>query len=139
MSNAKTNTKTNATKTTTNSSKSNKTVNEILTVSQVNELFVKNNLLPKFTDTTHYVGCGTRANVFSVNALKTKYNIYCSDNVFEVLSSTKFTDVECIANGNSSDKTRPHTIECKSTQSLEKLIQTVVKSFSQYAMIKSTK
>ena len=126
------NTKTNATKT-------NATVNEMLSVSQVNELFVKNNLLPKFTDTTHYVGCGTRSNVFSVNALKTKYNIYCSDKVFEVLSSEKFNDVEFIANNNSSDKTRPHTIECKSTQSLEKLIKTVVKSFSQYAMVKSTK
>ena len=123
----------------TNATKTNATVNEILTVSQVNELFVKNNLLPKFTDTTHYVGCGTRANVFSVNALKTKYNIYCSNDVFDVLSKSKYDDVECIANGNSSDKTRPNTIECKSTQSLEKLIKSVVKSFSQYAMVKSTK
>lgn len=123
----------------TNATKTNKTVNEMLTVSQVSELFVKNNLLPKFTDTTHYVGCGTRANVFSVNALKTKYNIYCSNDIFDVLSKSTYDDVECIANGNSSDKTRPHTIECKSTQSLEKLIKSVVKSFNQFAMVKSTK
>lgn len=123
----------------TNVTKTNKTVNEMLTVSQVNELFVKNNLLPKFTDNTHYVGCGTRANVFSVNALKTKYNIYCSDTIFDVLSKSKYDDVEFFDGANSTDKTRPNTIECKSTQSLEKLVKMVVKSFNQFAMVKSTK
>lgn len=123
----------------TNATKINKTVNEILSVSQVNELFVKNNLLPKFTDTTHYVGTGTRANVFSVNALKTKYNIYCSNDIFDTLSSNKYDGVEFLVGANSSDKTRPNTIECKSTQSLEKLIKSVVKSFNQFAMVKNTK
>lgn len=119
-----TTTKTTAT-TTTNSAKTNESVETLLTVTELKKFFVDNGLVPKYTDSTHYVGCGTRANVFSVNALKTRYNIYCNDTVFESLETAKITDCEYTANGNATDKTRNNMVVVKTTDALKKCIDAV--------------
>ena len=72
---ATTENKTNAIATTENNEKTNK----ILSLNEVELLFVECNVKPKFTDHKLYVGCGTKSNTFSVNAKKTKYNIYCNE------------------------------------------------------------
>ena len=110
------NTKTNATKT-------NATVNDILSVIELKKYFVECGFIPKYTDSKHYVGIGTRANVFSVNALKTQYNIYCNDELFKMVSGVK--SCEYIENGNSSDKTRNNTIIVKTTDDLKKLLDKI--------------
>ena len=73
----------------TNNQKTNATVNTILSVSDTKKLFTECGILPKFTDNSHYVGCGTRANVFSVNSLKKQYNVYCSNDVFKLFDGKK--------------------------------------------------
>lgn len=118
MSNAKTNT-----------NKTNKKVNDIVNALELKNVFIECNILPKFTDSKHYVGCGVRANVFSVNALKTQYNVYCNDQMFDLFENSNF-DIECIKNGNSNDKTRNNTVICKSTETLKKMLSVVGKNFS---------
>lgn len=124
-----------STKKTTNATKTNETVNEILTVAQVKQSFIDCNLLPKFTDNKHYVGCGVRANVFSVNVLKTRYNVYCSDALFDTVNCEKINDVTCLSGANSTDKTRPNTIEIATTVALTKVLKLVSKSFSQLQLV----
>lgn len=125
------------------SKKSNETkVNNIFsanTIDSVKSLFIECGVLPKYTDSTHYVGCGTRANVFSVNVLKTQYNVYCSDETFKLFDSKKYNDCEFTENGNSTDKTRPNTIICKSTDTLKKLLAIVLENNSKFAIPKITK
>ena len=58
--------KTNEIATTNNSEKTNK----ILSLNEIESLFVECNVKPKFTDHKLYVGCGTKSNTFSVNAKK---------------------------------------------------------------------
>lgn len=108
----------------TNKNKKNQTVDEVMTVAQLKPFFIECGIIPKFTDNSHYVGCGTRANVFSVNALKTKYNIYCNDTVFDGVNGT-VDGCEYIANGNSNDKTRNNMIIATTTDQLKQLIKTV--------------
>lgn len=125
-------TKTNETKT--NATKTNATATEILTVAQLKQSFIDCNLLPKFTDNTHYVGVGVRSNVFSVNALKTRYNVYCSDEVFATVDGAKIKNVTCLSGANSTDKTRPNTIEVATTDALTTVLKLVSKSFEQYRL-----
>ena len=130
---ATTNTTTKTTKTTTektNATKTNEKVETLLTVTELKKFFVENGIIPKYTDSTHYVGCGTRANTFSVNALKTKYNIYVGDDMFSVLNKNKVDTVEYIENGNATDKTRNNMIIVKSTETLKKLLNIVHDNFS---------
>lgn len=79
-----------------------------------------------FTDSTYYVGFGTKSNGFSVNTKKTKYNVYCNDTNFELLSTLKLDGVTFTKNGNTTDKTRPNYIECKNTKSLITMINAIV-------------
>lgn len=131
-----TTTKTATTKTTatakTNATKTNEKIETLLTVTELKKFFVECGIIPKYTDSAHYVGCGTRANTFSVNALKTKYNIYVGNDMFSVLNDKTNTidGVEYIENGNSSDKTRNNTIIVKSTETLKKLLSIVHDNFS---------
>lgn len=106
-----------------NATKTNKTATEILNIVELKKLFVELGVLPKFTDSVHYVGCGTRANVFSVNALKTRYNVYCNDEVFKMVSGVN--GCEYTANGNATDKTRNNLIVANTTEQLKKLIEKV--------------
>lgn len=120
----------------TNNQKTNATATVILSVSDTKKLFTECGILPKFTDNSHYVGCGTRANVFSVNSLKKQYNVYCSNDVFKLFDGKKYNDCEFTANGNSTDKTRPNTIIVKSTETLKQLLAVVLENNSQFALEK---
>lgn len=81
-----------------------------------------------FTDQKYYSGIGVKANGFSVNVKKTKYNIYCSDQAFEAVSGLKVKDCTFTKNGNSADRTRPNSIECKNTESLLVMVKAVLSS-----------
>lgn len=126
---SKSTTKTNATAKT-NATKTNESVETLLTVTELKKFFVENGIIPKYTDSSHYVGCGTRANTFSVNALKTKYNIYVGDEMFSVLSENKIDTVDYIENGNATDKTRNNMIIATTTETLKKLLNIVHDNFS---------
>ena len=121
---------------TVNNAKVNTSVTDILSVSDTKKLFVSCGLLPKFTDNSHYVGVGTRANVFSVNSLKKQYNVYCSTDLFELFDNSQYNDCEFTQNGNSTDKTRPNTIIVKSTETLKKLLAIVLENHGEFAIDK---
>lgn len=112
----------------------NEKVNNILNIDEVKKLFVECNVLPKYTDKVHYVGCGVRSNVCSVNVLKTKYNIYCDDIVFDTLNNNRINDCIYTANGNINDKNRPNTIEVNTTDNLKKLLTTVANNYKMYTI-----
>lgn len=119
----------------TNASKTNKT--DIVTnIDELKKVFSKCGVLAKYTDNTHYVGCGTKCNSLSVNLLKTQYNVYCNDANFDIVNSAKLNDVKCIKNANSSDKTRPHTITVKTTKSLENVLKLVLANNNKIALVK---
>lgn len=118
--------------TTTNNEKTNK----ILSLDDVTKLFVECNVKPKFTDHKLYVGCGTKSNTFSVNAKKTKYNIYCNDDNYSLINALKLKNVKCVKNGNSTDTTRPHYIECTSTNELKTMLKTVLQNNDKIALVK---
>ena len=77
-----------------------------------------------FTDSKFYVGFGVKCNGFSVNVKKTKYNVYCNDTVATVLDTVD--GVTVVRNGNSTDKTRPHYVEFKSTALLLQCVNAVL-------------
>lgn len=124
--------KTNAIATTENNEKTNK----ILSLNEVESLFVECNVKPKFTDHKLYVGCGTKSNTFSVNAKKTKYNIYCDDDNFSLINALKLKNIKCVKNGNSTDTVRPNYIECKSTNELKTMLKTVLQNNDKIALVK---
>lgn len=114
----------------------NEKTNKILSLNEVELLFVECNVKPKFTDHKLYVGCGTKSNTFSVNAKKTKYNIYCNDDNFSLINALKLKNVKCVKNGNSTDTTRPHYIECNSTNDLKTMLKTVLQNNDKIALVK---
>lgn len=124
------NTKSNAIATV-NTKSNNEKSNKLLTVSQLNTLFVDCGLLPRFVCDGFYVGCGIgRTNVLSVNT-RTKwstYKVFCDNDRFEQIKNKKFDGVTCTANGNATDKTRPNVIEIKTTEMLKTVLQFVAKS-----------
>ena len=125
------------TKNTTNeiATTNNEKTNKILSLNEVELLFVECNVKPKFTDHKLYVGCGTKSNTFSVNAKKTKYNIYCNDDNFSLISSLKLKNVKCVKNGNSTDTVRPNYIECKSTNELKTMLNTILQNNNKIALL----
>ena len=129
---ATTENKTNAIATTDNNEKTNK----ILSLNEVESLFVECNVKPKFTDHKLYVGCGTKSNTFSVNSKQTKYNIYCNDDNFSLINALKLKNVKCVKNGNSTDTVRPNYIECKSTNELKTMLKTVLQNNDKIALVK---
>ena len=114
----------------------NEKTNKILSLDEVTQLFVECNVKPKFTDHKLYVGCGTKSNTFSVNAKKTKYNIYCDDDNYALISALNCNNTKCVKNGNSTDTTRPHYIECTSTAVLKKMLKTVLQNNDKIALVK---
>ena len=124
--------KTNAIATIENNEKTNK----ILSLNEVESLFVECNVKPKFTDHKLYVGCGTKSNTFSVNTKQTKYNIYCNDDNFSLINELKLKNVKCVKNGNSTDTVRPNYIECKSTNELKTMLKTVLQNNDKIALVK---
>ena len=122
---------TNAIATTENNEKTNK----ILSLNEVELLFVECNVKPKFTDHKLYVGCGTKSNTFSVNTKQTKYNIYCNDDNFSLINALKLKNVKCVKNGNSTDTVRPNYIECKSTNELKTMLKTILQNNNKIALV----
>lgn len=118
-----------------NASKTNKT-DIVASIDDLKKVFSKCGVLAKYTDNAHYVGCGTKCNSFSVNLLKTQYNVYCNDVNFDIVNNAKLNDVKCIKNANSSDKTRPNTITVKSTKTLESVLKLVLANDSKIALVK---
>ena len=114
----------------------NEKTNKILSLDEVTKLFVECGITPKFTDHKLYVGCGTKSNTFSVNAKKTKYNIYCNDDNYALISALNCNNTKCVKNGNSTDTTRPHYIECTSTAVLKKMLQVVLQNNNKIALVK---
>lgn len=113
-----------------------KKVNNVLSVSELKALFVACGVTPKYTDSTNYVGCGTRANTFSVNAKKTKYNIYLGDEEFKWVQDSKLEGLSLVKDGNKVDKTRPNYIECKDTAVLKKLLGVILSHNAKVAISK---
>lgn len=126
-----------------NATKNNTTTSDILslieTITFVDTVLVGTSA-KKFTDSKFYVGIGKRANVFSVNVKKTKYNIYCNDDALQLVCKSKLATEKngCVVtkNGNATDKVRPNFIECTSTDTLKKLVNLIA---SQYKLTDETK
>ena len=116
----------------TNANKSNKKVEELLTVATLKPFFIEQGIVPKYTDSSHYVGCGTRANVFSVNPLKKQYNIYCSNDVFKAIGGVK--GVTYTKDGNATDKTRNNLVVATTTEQLKSLLALVKQSVAGVAI-----
>ena len=108
---------------TNNATKTNKTIETMFTLKSVNDVMVKSNIIPKYTDSQNYVGCGTKSNTFSVNVKKSQFNIYCDNASFNAVKTVKTNDCEYIENGNVSDKLRNNKIIVKSIESLQKLVE----------------
>lgn len=106
-----------------NSEKKNQAVEEILSVSELRKAFIEAGIIPKFCDNKHYVGCGVRANVFSVNVLKTRYNVYCSDEAFALIKEGE--GVKKVEGGNNQDKTRSNLIEVTTTKALKEMLGSI--------------
>ena len=111
-------------------------VDKVFTVSSVKQLFIECGITPKFSDSTHYVGCGTRANTFSVNTHKKSCSIYCSNDVFNLFDTKKFKTCDFVRGGNSVDKTRPNYIGCNSIDDLKSLLKVVLANNEKIALQK---
>lgn len=111
-------------------------IDKVFTVSNVKQLFIECGVTPKFSDSTHYVGCGTRANTFSVNTHKKSCSIYCSNDVFNLFDTKKFKQCDFVRNGNSVDKTRPNYIGCNSIDDLKSLLKIVLANNEKIALQK---
>ena len=111
-------------------------VDKVFTVSSVKQLFIECGVTPKFSDSTHYVGCGTRANTFSVNTHKKSCSIYCSTDVFNLFDTKKFKQCDFVRGGNSVDKTRPNYIGCNSIDDLKSLLKVVLANNEKIALQK---
>ena len=80
-------------------------------------------------DTAQYGSLDNGSNntiIFSPNYKKTRFNIYCSENVFNTLKTLKLTDTVFDGNTNTSSKTIPFTILCKSVDDMKTMIQKLV-------------
>ena len=110
--------------------------NKVLDLVGVKAVFTEVGITPKYTDSTNYVGCGTRANTFSVNIKKTKYNVFCGNEEFDWVKASGIKDCNMVANGNSVDKTRPNYIEVKDTEVLKSLLKVNLDHNSKLALAK---
>lgn len=109
-----------------NATKTNQSILSLVECTELVQKMLVGTKCKTFTDSKFYVGIGTKCNGFSVNTKKTKYNIYCNDTNYDILSALKLDGVTLIKNGNSTDKTRPNYIECKSTDTLKIMINAIL-------------
>ena len=80
-------------------------------------------------DTAQYGSLDNGSNntiIFSPNYKKTRFNIYCSENVFNTLKTLKLTDTVFDGQTNTSSKTIPYTILCKSVDDMKTMVQKLV-------------
>ena len=89
-----------------------------------------------FTDNANYVGIGKKCNGFSVNVKKTKYNVFCNDENYEMLSKDKqFGSCTFTKDGNKCDRTRPHHIAVSDTNVLLEMIKAVLVQYKPTAAV----
>ena len=110
--------------------------NKVLDLGGVKAVFTEVGITPKYSDSVNYVGCGTRANTFSVNVKKTKYNVFCGNEEFGWVQASGIKDCNMVANGNSVDKTRPNYIEVKDTKVLKELLKVILSNNAKIALAK---
>ena len=80
-------------------------------------------------DTAQYGSLDNGSNntiIFSPNYKKTRFNIYCSENVFNTLKTLKLTDTVFDGETNTSSKTIPFTILCKSVDDMKTMVKKLV-------------
>ena len=80
-------------------------------------------------DTAQYGSLDNGSNntiIFSPNYKKTRFNIYCNENVFNTLKTLKLTDTVFDGQTNTSSKTIPFTILCKSVDDMKTMVQKLV-------------
>lgn len=105
-------------------------VNKMLSITELHETLsrtiVGNTKCKIYTDSSKYVGIGNkRKNLFSVNVLKTKYNVYISDDIVDYIPK----NLHVATGANSVDKTRPNTVEITNTSDLLNCVSSVMKYF----------
>lgn len=110
--------------------------NKVLDLGGVKAVFTEVGITPKYSDSVNYVGCGTRANTFSVNVKKTKYNVFCGNEEFDWVKASGIKDCNMVANGNSVDRTRPNYIEVKDTEVLKSLLKVILDHNAKVALAK---
>ena len=80
-------------------------------------------------DTAQYGSLDNGSNntiIFSPNYKKTRFNIYCNENVFNTLKTLKLNDTVFDGETNTSSKTIPFTILCKSVDDMKTMIKKLV-------------
>ena len=80
-------------------------------------------------DTAQYGSLDNGSNntiIFSPNYKKTRFNIYCNENVFNTLKTLQLTDTVFDGETNTSSKTIPFTILCKSIDDMKTMIKKLV-------------
>lgn len=80
-------------------------------------------------DTAQYGSLDNGSNntiIFSPNYKKTRFNIYCNENVFNTLKTLKLNDTIFDGQTNTSSKTIPFTILCKSVDDMKIMIKKLV-------------
>ena len=80
-------------------------------------------------DTAQYGSLDNGSNntiIFSPNYKKTRFNIYCNENVFNTLKTLKLNDTVFDGETNTSSKTIPFTILCKSVDDMKIMIKKLV-------------
>ena len=115
------------------------TANEVATANneKTNAKFDRNTLMKLYIscgancthDTAQYGSLDNGSNntiINSPNYKKTRFNIYCNENVFNTLKTLKLTDTVFDGNTNTSSKTIPYTILCKSVDDMKTMIKKLV-------------
>lgn len=133
-------------KTKTNTNATMNTTNEIATIK--NEMVKKSNnektnatlthdiIMNTYTkygincthDTSGYCGIDNGKNttiIFSPNYKIKQTNIYCNETVYNTLKTLKYENTELCDKTNTSSKTIPYTIICKSVSDFEKMVKTL--------------
>ena len=115
------------------------TANEVATANneKTNAKFDRNTLMKLYVscgancthDTAQYGSLDNGSNntiIFSPNYKKTRFNIYCNENVFNTLKTLKLNDTVFDGETNTSSKTIPFTILCKSVDDMKTMIKKLV-------------
>lgn len=95
----------------------------VSTITELNNVFVECNVLPKFTDNKNYVGTTSK---FSVNLKKSKYNVFMKSSDYELILD-KIGDRDGITyneNTNNSN-VRPWYIEITNTTVLREVLKVI--------------
>ena len=113
--------KTNAIVTTENNEKTNATLTHDIIMNTYTKYGISCN-----HDTSGYCGIDNGKNntiIFSPNYKVKQTNIYCNETVYNTLKTLKYENTELCDKSNTSSKTIPYTIICKSVNDFEKMVE----------------